>query len=106
MIVLSGSAIEAILTDLLLRDPRKAQAATKAPKHKPDITRWDLADLIHVCVEVGYVSPGVEKLSHAIREYRNLIHPGSEIRHKLIFGVEEAKIAMEILHIIHRDLSP
>ena len=104
VIILAGSAIEAILTDLLLQQPSSAKAATTAPKN-PDITRWDLADLIKVSVELTPMIQGVEKLSHSVREYRNLVHPGNEIRNNLIFGIEEAKIALEVLHILHRDLS-
>ncbi len=104
VIVLSGGAMEAILTDVLQHDANRAKAAKKAPK-QADITKWDLSDLINVSVELNRVSPGVEKLSHPVREYRNLIHPGNEIRTKLTFGAEEAKIALEVLHILHRDLS-
>lgn len=104
VIVLAGGAIEAILTDLLLQHPKGAKAASKASQ-KPDITAWDLADLINVCVELKLVSTGIERLSHPVREYRNLVHPGNELRNKLTFGPEEAKIALEVLHILHRDLS-
>lgn len=104
VIILSGSAMEAILLDCVQQDSARARAATKAP-NKSDLTKWDLAELIDVCVQVGYVSSGVEKLSHSVREYRNLVHPGNEVRNKLTFGAEEAKIALEVLHIIHRELS-
>jgi hypothetical protein len=104
VIILSGSAIEAILTDILLQNTTLAMGAKCSPK-EPDITRWDLADLINVAVELKLVSAGVEKLSHSVRAYRNLIHPGNEIRNKLTFDAEEAKIALEVLHIVHRDLS-
>jgi len=104
VIILSGGGIEATLTDLLLQDPSRARGASKAPKD-PDITKWDLSDLINVCVELSLVSSGIEKLSHSVRAYRNLVHPGNEIRNKLTFDEEEARIALEVLHIIHRDLS-
>lgn len=104
VIILSGGAIEAIITDLLVTNSTRATQCQKAPKQK-DITRWDLADLIKVAVELDLVSSGVEKLSHSIREYRNLVHPGNEIRNKLAFDSEEAKIALEVLHIVHRDLA-
>jgi hypothetical protein len=45
VIIVSGGAIEAILTDLLLQHESRAKAATKAPKQR-DLTRWDLSDLI------------------------------------------------------------
>jgi hypothetical protein len=103
-IVLAGGMIEAILSDLLLANQDLVSRATKAPKN-PDITRWDLTDLIKVAVELNLVSAGVEKLSHPIREFRNLIHPGNEIRNGLQFDAEEAKIALEVLNIVYRGLS-
>ena len=106
LVVLSGGAIETILLDLLQHNQSAAMGASKAPKGKPDIARWDLSDLVNVAVELNLVSASVEKLSHSVREYRNLIHPGNELRNKLVFNAEEAKIALEVLHIVHRDLFP
>jgi len=104
VIILCGSAIETILTDLLQHHQKHALTAKAAPK-KSDIREWDLKDLIEVAEELKLVSAGVEKLSHPVRQYRNLVHPGNEIRKKLVFGQEEATIAVEVLHILHRDLS-
>ncbi len=104
VIILCGGSIEAILTDLLLTNKTAAMSAKSAPKGH-DITRWDLSELIDVSVELKLVSAGMQKLSHPLREYRNLVHPGNEIRNKLDFGAEEAKIAVELLHILHRDLT-
>jgi len=104
VIILCGGSIEGILTDLLLANESQAKASGRASKF-PDITRWDLSDLINVAVDLKLVTPGVEKLSHPIREYRNLVHPGNEIRNKLKFDAEEAKIALEVLNIVYRDLN-
>lgn len=104
VIILSGGAIEAMLLDRLSRQPERAKASTKAPR-EADLTKWDLAKLIDVSVDLGYVSLGAEKLSHAVREYRNLVHPGNEIRNRLTFGAEEARIALEVLHLVWRDHS-
>lgn len=104
VIILAGGAIEAILTDLLLADETAAKAAPSAPQ-KSDLTRWDLAELINVAVDLKLITPGVSKLSHPIREYRNLVHPGNEVRSGLDFGPEEARIAIEVLNMLHRDLS-
>lgn len=104
-IVLAGGMIEAVLADLLLAKQSLISSATKAPRNKPDVTRWNLAELIEVAVELKLVSAGVEKLSHPIREFRNLIHPGNEIRNDLQFDKEEARIALDVVHIVHRELS-
>ena len=101
-IILSGGAIEAILLDLVLQHPNEALSA--APREQ-DFFKWGLSDLIKVCVGLGVVTESVEKLSHSVREFRNLVHPGVEMRKPLSFGKEEARIALEILHMLHRDLS-
>lgn len=103
VIILCGGIIEAILTDLLLSNKTIAIVAKSAPKEN-DITRWDFSKLIDVSVELKLVSAGMQKLSHSLREYRNLVHPSNEIRNQLSFNAEEAKIAVEVLHILHRDL--
>ncbi len=105
VIILCGGSFDAILLDLLLANDVKAKASSKAPK-KPDITHWHLSDLIDVAVDLKLVTSGVEKLSHPMREYRNLVHPGNEFRNKLTFDAEEAKIALEVLNIVYRDLKP
>jgi hypothetical protein len=104
VIILSGGAIEAILLDLLQKNSGKAKSSAKAPKHA-DLSRWDLKDLICVSVDCSLVSSSVEKLSDPVREFRNLIHPGNELRNKLRFDTEEARIALEVLNIVHRELS-
>lgn len=104
VIILCGGMIEAVLTDLLLQNGAAAKGVTGAPRN-PDITKWDLADLIKVAVVLKLVSAGVDKLSHSIREYRNLVHPGNEVRNALKFDAEESRIALEVLNIVHRDLS-
>lgn len=103
-IILCGGAIEAVLMDQLSSHEDRAKSAQSAP-NQPDLTRWDLSDLINVAVELDLVSAGVERLSHPLREYRNLVHPGNELRNKLSFDAEEARIAVEILNIVHRDLT-
>jgi hypothetical protein len=104
VIILCGGAIEAILTDLVLANSSQALSSSKAPRQK-DITKWNLSSLIDVCVDLDLISQGVEKLSHPIREYRNLVHPGRELRENLVFNTEEARIALEVLNIVYRDLS-
>ncbi len=104
VIILCGGIIEAILTDLLLSNKAIAIVAKSAPKEN-DIARWDFSKLIDVSVELKLVSAGMQKLSHPLREYRNLVHPSNEIRNQLSFNTEEAKIAVEVLHILHRDLT-
>lgn len=68
------------------------------------LRRLNFSNLIERAVKLELVSPTVEKLSHTVREYRNLVHPGLELRKNLEFGAEEAKIACSIIKIVERDL--
>lgn len=105
-VVLSGGLIEALLADQLLRDLAKAVAANSAPKKNQDISTWRFVELINVAVELRLVSRSAEKLSHSVREYRNLVHPHKELKDKLGADEQEAKIALQVLHLIDRDLRP
>jgi hypothetical protein len=105
VIILSGGSIEAILMDLLMKNQSAVLGAVNAQKGKSDITTWDLVHAINVSVELGLVSSSIDRLSHSVREYRNLIHPGNEMRNKLTFDKEEARIALEVLNMVHRDCS-
>ena len=102
-IILSGSAIEAILLDLLQAREADAKAAKKAPK--TDILQWDLNELIKVAVELHLIVPSVEGLATSVRQYRNLIHPGRELKSGLRPDKLEAESGFTILRIIHRELS-
>ena len=85
-------------------DESRAKAANSAPT-KTDLARWDLSDLIKVGVELKIVEPSAETLAGVVRQYRNLIHPGNELRNKLSIGRLDAESALNVLRIIHRDLS-
>ena len=103
-IILSGGSIEAILLDLLIRNASTASSSSKAPRES-DLNKWDLNSLIEVSVEESLINSGVATLSHSVRDYRNLIHPGVEIRKGLKVEPEEAKIAMNVLDMLIRELS-
>jgi hypothetical protein len=56
-------------------------------------------------VDLKLVTPCALTVSRATHAYRNLVHPGSELRTRLSFAAEEARIAVTALEMIHRDLS-
>lgn len=101
-LILAGGLIEALLLDALQGDEPKARVAKKA-EDKP-LDEWNLSSLIDVAVELGFISAGAQKFGHSVREFRNLVHPGREIRFNLRVAVEEADIAEKVLGIVIRDL--
>jgi hypothetical protein len=100
-IILCGAAIEALLVDALSRHTAN-QANT--PSYAT-LLEWGLAKLIDKAIEYNLIRAAAAKFSHSVREYRNLVHPGRVVREGLAINVEEARIAIEILNIVCRDLS-
>ena len=102
-LILAGGVLEAPLLDIALRNPVAVLAATAAPKEK-DLRKWDLSQLIAACFECKLVNPYIQSVSDATRQYRNLVHPGVELRSNLTYGAEEARIAVLVIAALHRDL--
>src|SRR5262249_12755806 len=74
-VVLAGSIIEAILLDHLV-------STDHAQRTGNDPTKFDFWKLIEVCNDEGVISDRTQQLLHAVRDYRNLIHPGRSLRLK------------------------
>ena len=79
-IFLLGSTLEGILLAVAMKDQAKFMSAKAAPKDaKSGKTRqiydWNLNQLIDVCHELKLLSEDVKKFSHALRDFRNYIHP-------------------------------
>jgi len=109
--VLCGGLIEALLLDALSADEEKAKAASRSPKLKggsqsKPLPDWNLAQLIDVALELRIVGTDAEQFSHGVRNYRNLIHPGKELRSEQRVADEESDIAEKVLEIIARELRP
>jgi hypothetical protein len=78
-IFLLGSTLEGLLLAVALLDQPKFMKANAAPKDKLGnvlkIYDWKLVSLIDVAHEVGILDVDVKKFSHALRDFRNYIHP-------------------------------
>lgn len=104
VIVICGSSIEGILYDLLKQHETKALAA-KAKKGKEPLEDWGIAHLVDTSLELNLITGRATKLSHAIREYRNLIHIAKELIGTDKLEEQEATIAKSFLDMLIRDLS-
>ncbi len=100
-LVLAGSLIEALLLAALKSDPSAPDEINVRGK---SLNSWTLGDLIDEAVRVGLISASAQSFGHAVREYRNLVHPGREIKSKYKAEIEEAEIAEKVLEIVVRDL--
>lgn len=103
--VLVGSVIEGLLVNAAIKnDPKKnffkADSAPKDNGRVKDITKWKLAELINVAEEVGIISQNVSKFSHAVRDFRNYIHPAKIFQMEFIPDRTTAIISLEIVNEI------
>lgn len=93
VLVLSGSIIEAILTEYFLNNlPNKMS--------KEQIMKQELYSLIDLAFEKKLITQKAKDLSTVIKSYRNLIHPGREIRENEQFDDDTAIVSFSLLKII------
>jgi hypothetical protein len=76
---------------------------TKEGKHK-QLHEWSLNDFINVAHEVGFLSLDVKKHGHALRDFRNYIHPRQQIVEKFNPDQHTARISWQVLQAAIADL--
>ena len=97
VLILSGSIIEAILTDYFISFPIDTIKKEK-------VLKMDLYSLIELSAEKKLISKSAKDLSTVIKNYRNLIHPGREIRTSEKFDYDTAIVAKSLLNIIVKEI--
>lgn len=97
VLILAGSIIEALLTDYFISFP-----VNDLKKQK--VLKMDLYNLIELSVEQKLISKSTKDLSSVIKNYRNLIHPGREIRTSENFDFDTAVVAKSLLNIIVKEI--
>lgn len=102
VIFLSGSTLEGVLLGLAQNNPAIYNQAKSAPKdNKTGRTRqfheWTLSNLIDVSYEVGFLREDVKKFSHALRDFRNYIHPFQQMSEHFYPDDNTARICFQVL---------
>lgn len=97
VLLLSGSIIEAILTDYFIIFPIN-------DINKKEVLSMNLFGLIEKATEVSLISQSTKELSTVIKNYRNLIHPGREIRKNETFNKDTGDVAKSVLNIIVKEV--
>lgn len=100
-VLLCGSILEGILMNALGKDWAKASNEFSRRKRKPapPLNEWDLVDLVEVANKLKTFPKGTIYLSSAVREFRNLIHPGRQIREHIQVTEEQANIAINAVRM-------
>ena len=92
--VLSGSVIEAILVYAIQIDGN----------YTGDVLKKTLSDLVSIAREKGILTERSEQLCSAVKNFRNLIHPGRIVRLEEYFDHETAQVCFSLVNIIAREV--
>lgn len=79
-IIIMGSILEGLLLGIFQQNPAEVNKCASAPKDQntnkvKKFSDWKLTEMIDVALQIGWFNPDVQKVSHALRDFRNLIHP-------------------------------
>ncbi|HLX94527.1 MAG TPA: hypothetical protein VKU37_02160 [Verrucomicrobiae bacterium] len=85
--VMAGSAIEAVLLDLLLQHTQRLTVSKDNP-----IEKWQLGELIKKASKMNLLGAATSSLTQFVQQHRNLIHPGKSLREKRILDKSDAYI--------------
>ncbi len=96
-LVMTGSMIEAILLDVIKTNGISSYKLSQRKINK-SVHRMQLNELLEVADSEKIISSQFYHLTHALRGFRNLIHPGLEQRKRALkISEQNAKIAWDIL---------
>ncbi len=96
---MSGSIIEAVLLDKISSKSLTTYKLENGKNKK--VIQMDLNNLLYVANKEKIIEEQLFHLSHALRGFRNLIHPGVEHRKKAIqISEDNAQMAWDIVRKI------
>lgn len=101
-VILIGSLLEGLLLGMALKYPGKFNRAKCAPKYVKDgkvkkFSEWRLKELIEVSAEIGLLEEDVKKFSHVLRDFRNYIHPYSQLTSSFSPSEHTTLICLQVL---------
>ena len=100
-VIMIGSIMEGILLGLASSHPKEFNQAASAPKDQEGKNRkfheWTLNNYIDVASEMGILKPDVKKFSHAVRDFRNYIHPYQQMATQFSPDKHTALICLQVL---------
>ena len=108
VVILCGSVLEGLCLGFGAKEPERFRAAftqrfrKTAPERLGD---WNLFEWLAVLRHLGEVSPTVEKYGQALRDFRNYVHPGQQLRAGFTPDEHNAQIALQVVLAAVADLT-
>lgn len=109
VIFLCGSTLEGILLGIASAKPKDFNQSGVSPKDKQGNVKqfydWTLFEFINVARDLGLLGEDVKKFSHALRDFRNYIHPYQQMSQNFDPDEHTAKICWAVLQAAITQLS-
>ena len=109
VIFLCGSTLEGILFGVAIKNTKSFNACKSSPKDKlgkiKPFHEWTLNDFINTSRELNIIGEDVKKFSHALRDFRNYIHPYQQVTSNFNPDEQTAKICWQVLQVAIIQLS-
>lgn len=100
-IFMAGSILEGLMLGVATKNPKEFNTANSSPKKDNKVKQfhdWSLAEFIDVAHECNYIGLDVKKFSHALRDFRNFVHPFQQLSTGFKPDDHTAKISMQVLN--------
>ena len=97
VLILSGSLIEALIVEFFINNLPNGYTEKK-------LLKLNLGDLIDLGLSVKLIDERIKSLSTVIKNYRNLIHPGRELRLNEQFDKETANVSVSLVRLILKEI--
>ncbi len=109
VIFMAGSILEGVLLGVAQNYPKRFNESRSCPKDdktkKPkEFNKWTLLQFIDVGREINLIGEDVKKFSHALRDFRNYIHPYQQMASGFEPDKHTAEICMQVLKATLHDL--
>ena len=108
-IIIMGSLLEGMILSVMQRYPQTANQSANAPKDKNGKPKrfheWSLSEMIEVAHAVGWIDLDVKYFSHALRIFRNLIHPYEQMVHQVFPDKDTCNICWLVVQATANDLA-
>lgn len=108
-IFLCGSTLEGILLGVACTKAKQFNQSAASPKDKAGKVKqlhdWTMSEFINVARDLNFVGEDVKKFSHALRDFRNYIHPYQQMSANFNPDQHTAKICWQVLQAAITQLS-
>lgn len=106
-VILCGSVLEGLCLGVGSHQPQRVNRAYVAAFNKPapPFHEWKLNQWIDVLRRLGDLSPNITKFGHALREFRNYVHPHQQLASRFVPDRNTARISFHVVAAAVDDLA-